>query len=227
MADATPSSFATPSDMIVTKQPILWHDPQANQLAMWAGLPFNWTLWPGAYKIDNVETGGFSFEDAQVPSDNDCRVVLNGLWGSSWCSSTETLYSLGGFITQNNSNTPVNVMVTHTYEANTWSNTTKGTVDSRFNVFAQVHFVPNFGDSGVLVLFVENGHRQTKATQARQACWLICRISMFSAWRIRNGTLNKLSATYPDQQHVSALLGFLHRATTHLRCGVSLFPSGT
>lgn len=151
--DVAPSSFAIPSEVIDTKQPILWHAPQQDQIGMWAGLPFNWTLWPGAYTIDHVETGGASWGDGQIPSDNNTGLVLNGLWGSSWCSSTEKLYSLGGYITQNNQNLPVNGMVTHTYDTNTWANTTSATPDTRFNVFAQMHFVPNFGDSGVLVLF--------------------------------------------------------------------------
>ncbi|KAJ9611459.1 hypothetical protein H2200_004643 [Cladophialophora chaetospira] len=151
--DVGPSSIATPADMIDTKQPILWHDPQSDQIGMWAGLPFNWTTWPGSYTIDHVTTGGASWRDAQVPSDNNTGTLLNGLWGSAWCSSKEQLFSLGGYITQDNQNLPVNGMVTHTFSNNTWVNTTSGPPDSRFNVFAQMNFVPNFGDSGLLVLF--------------------------------------------------------------------------
>ena len=157
-----PNSFTVPDFMIPIKQPMLWYDPNSDRLNIWGGLPFDNTLWPGSYTTTLGKDGGLSWDTVSTPATSEQE--LNGLWGSAFTTTPNALYSVGGYITMNATNIPVTGMLQHDFKTNTWSNKTTSGADSRFNIFAQLHYIPNFGSSGVLALF--GGERPPNQTYA-------------------------------------------------------------
>ena len=150
-SDVEPAAFSNPSDMVSIKQPMMWYNKNEDLVHIWGGLPYDITYWPGSYIFTPAEDGGVSWSNISVPATSGS--TLEGLWGSAWAASPSALYSVNGLVTLNDY-FPVSGLVTNDFDTDVWTNTTiVSGEESHFSVHAQMQYVPNFGENGVLVAF--------------------------------------------------------------------------
>ena len=149
-SDVQPIAITDPLRFVDVKEPMLWYNPQENQVHKWAGLTFNASADPGSYSFVPTSGGGLSWTEAPVPSTGNGDLL--GLWSSAYATSPTTLYSIGGADVVDGDAYPVTGMVTNDYETGLWTNETSADgFDSELTFDARIHYVPNFGDAGLLM----------------------------------------------------------------------------
>lgn len=148
--DVQPVTVSVPASVIDIKEPMLWYNQRENEVHMWAGLPFNESTSPGSYSFSPTSSGAVVWAESSVPSTGSGD--LDGLWSSAYATSPTAFYSIGGANVVQGDVYPVKGMVTNDFETDTWTNETSvDGFDNRFTFDSRIHYVPNFGDAGLLV----------------------------------------------------------------------------
>lgn len=190
-----------PDQMQTVRRPVLWYNAHSNFVYEWGGWPYddNHDSWLWSFQPDGK--GGSAW--TQNPAPASSGQTLTAPAGASWVSTSTALYSLGGALVPDpndhttNYPTPVTAiqgLVSQNFSSNSWNNQSSlGYSESGYSVYGDASFVPNFGQSGLLVFL--GGSTPSNQTYWHQKGIELADFAMIPVLDIRSGAWYHQTAT--------------------------------